>query len=87
MVDPETLYPTAASVRQPSSVPGYLTGFAVLLLVFITPFGNESTSAWAVLVHRTLLLGTVAICLTRLRNRETLDFGIGIYALAAPAFS
>jgi len=61
-------------------LPG-LAGFALVLLVFITPFGSESTAGWAIFVHRTLLFSIAGMCLASLRGRETLDFGVGIYAL------
>ena len=68
--------------REPSPRLSYLAGFAVVLLIFITPFGSESTAGWAIFLHRLLLFGIVATCLISLWNRETLDFGVGIYALA-----
>ena len=82
MIEPETVKPTAAGATQQSSRLRLLAGFAVVLMVFITPFGSESTAGWAIFVHRALLLSIAGICLASLRDRETLDFGIGFYALA-----
>jgi O-antigen ligase len=59
----------------------YAVGFGVLVLVFITPFGGESTAGWAMFLHRTLLFAVAGLCLAGLGNRETRDFGIAAYGL------
>ena len=83
MIEPDTANPIAAPVTRPSSPLPYLTGLAVVLLVFITPFGSESTAGWAIFVHRALLFAISGMCLVGLRDRETRDFGVGLYALAS----
>ena len=82
MIQPDTVNPIPSPTTRGSSGLAYLTGFAIVLLVFVTPFGSESTAGWAIFVHRALLFGIAGMCLASLRDRETLDFGIGIYALA-----
>ncbi len=82
MIDSETTHATGPSANRLPSQASYLAGFAIIVLVLITPFGSESTYGWAILVHRALILGIAGLCLARLHGRETLDFGIGVYALA-----
>ncbi len=83
MIEPDTANPIPVSAMRQSSKLPYLTGIAVVLLVFVTPFGSESTAGWAIFVHRALLFAIAGMCLVGLRDRETRDFGIGIYALAS----
>ena len=83
MVEPDTTIPIRTHPTLHSSGLPCLIGIGLVLLVFITPFGSESTAGWAIFVHRTLLIVIAGMCLVGLRNRETLDFGIGIYALAS----
>ena len=64
---------------------GYVSSLTVALatvfLVFTSPFGGESTSGWAMLLNRAILLSIIGLCWVSLRDRESLDFGIGTYIL------
>ncbi len=54
----------------------YLVAVAVMLLVFTTPFGNEATDGWIIIVHRALLVGIIALCSIKLGTSEVPDFGM-----------
>lgn len=61
--------------------PRYLVLSAVIFLVSITPFGNESTDGWAIFLHRSLLCGIIALCVVSLGRRATSDLEIKAYLL------
>ena len=61
--------------------PQYLVLAAVIFLVGVTPFGNESTDGWAIFLHRSLLCGIIALCVASLGRRATSDLEIKAYLL------